>query len=143
VTLEIGYTNSKLEILEANVIGEFVAVKGELASLKTALNQWLKQSHRSPSYEQPSHYESEASSHNMAFHSNSLHHDPCLPKVEVKKFDGLDPTVWVTQMEHFFSLHGINDDLTKFSYDVLYLDLEHWQWWKWCRKMHQWYVAWT
>jgi hypothetical protein len=125
MTLEIGSTNSKLETLEDNVIGEFVVVKGELASLKTALNQWLKQSHRSPSFEQPSHYEGEDSSHNMAFHSNSLHHDPGLPKFEVKKFDGLDPTSWVSQMEYYFSLHGITDDLAKLHYDVLYLDLEH------------------
>jgi hypothetical protein len=37
----------------------------------------------------------------MAFHSNSLDHDPCLPRVEVKKFDGSDPIGWVTQMEHY------------------------------------------
>jgi hypothetical protein len=79
VTLELGSTNSKLATFEANITGKFAAVKGELASLTTALNQWLKQSHGSPSYEQPSQYEGEYSSYNMDFHSNSLHHDPHLP----------------------------------------------------------------
>jgi hypothetical protein len=60
----------------------------------------------------------------MAFHSNSLHRDLCLPKVEVNKFDGSDPTGWVTQTKHYFSLHGIIDELDKLHYGVLYLDLE-------------------
>jgi hypothetical protein len=63
----------------------------------------------------------------MALHSNSLPCDPCLPQVEVNKFDESDPTGWVTQMEHYLSLHGINDDLAKIHYGVLYLDPEHWQ----------------
>jgi hypothetical protein len=40
----------------------------------------------------------------------------------VNKFDGSDPTGWVTQMEHYFSLHGITDDLIKLHISVLYLD---------------------
>jgi hypothetical protein len=79
----------------------------------------------------------------MALHYNSLSHDPRLPRVEVNKFDGLDPTGWVTQMEHYFSLHGINDDLAKLRYGFLYLYSERWQWWQWHRKTHQGYVAWN
>jgi hypothetical protein len=33
----------------------------------------------------------------------------------MNKFDGLDPLGWVTQMEHYFSLHGITDDLHKLN----------------------------
>jgi hypothetical protein len=79
----------------------------------------------------------------MSFYSNSLPRDPCLPQVKVKKFDGSDPTSWITLMEHYFSLHGITNDLDKLHYGVLYLDLERWQWWKWCRKTRHKYVAWT
>jgi hypothetical protein len=46
-------------------------------------------------------------------------------------------------MEHYFSLHGITDDLVKLRYGFIYFDLEHWQWWKWHRKTRQGYVAWT
>jgi hypothetical protein len=52
-------------------------------------------------------------------------------QVDVTKFDGSDPTGWVTQMEHYFSLYGITDDLAKLWYGVLHLDQERWQWWQW------------
>jgi hypothetical protein len=67
-------------------------------------------------------------------HSFQPHHfqrDICLPRVDVTKFDGLDPTSWVTQMEHYFSLYNITDDLAKLRYGVLHLDQERWQWWQW------------
>jgi predicted nucleic acid-binding Zn-ribbon protein len=51
LTSKIASTNSKFANFEANVIGKFATIKGELASLTTALNQWLKQSHGSPSSE--------------------------------------------------------------------------------------------
>jgi hypothetical protein len=83
------------------------------------------------------------SSHSTSFHSNHFQHDLCLPRVEVNKFDGLDPMGWVTQMEHYFSLHDITDELAKLHYGVLYLDLERWKWWKWSKNACQGYVAWT
>jgi hypothetical protein len=46
-------------------------------------------------------------------------------------------------MEHYFSLHGITYDLMKLHVGVLYLDLEHWQWWKWHKNSHEGYIAWT
>jgi hypothetical protein len=79
----------------------------------------------------------------MAFHSNSLHHDPHLPRVEVKNFDGSDPTSWLTQMEDYLFLHGVTDDLEKVYYGVLYLYIEQWKWWKWHRNTFQGYFAWT
>jgi hypothetical protein len=63
--------------------------------------------------------------------------------VDVTKFDGSDPTSWVTQMEHYFSLYGITDELAKLWYGVLHLDQEHWQWWQWRKNARQGYVAWT
>jgi hypothetical protein len=76
------------------------------------------------SYEQPFYQENTGSSHSMAFHSNHLYHEIRLPKVVVKKFDGLNPIGWFTQMEHYFSLHGITNELTKIHIGVLYLDPE-------------------
>jgi hypothetical protein len=34
-------------------------------------------------------------------------------------------------------------NLAKLRYSVLYLDHEHWKWWKWHHKLRQCYVAWT
>jgi hypothetical protein len=81
-------------------------------------------------------------------HSHTLqnHHFQCdlrLPQVDVTKFDGSDLTGWVTQMEHYFSLYGITDDLAKLRYGVLHLDQERWQWWKWRKTSCQGYIAWT
>jgi hypothetical protein len=46
-------------------------------------------------------------------------------------------------MEHYSSLHGINDKLAKVHYGVLHMDLEHWQWWKCCKNARHGYVSWT
>jgi hypothetical protein len=61
----------------------------------------------------PYNPEGTESSHSTSFPSNHFQWDLCLPRVEVNKFDGSDPTGWVTQMEHYFSLHDITDELAK------------------------------
>jgi hypothetical protein len=63
--------------------------------------------------------------------------------VDVTKFDGSDPTGWVTQMEHYFSLYGITYDLAKLRYGVLRLDQERWQRWQWRKTSRQGYISWT
>jgi hypothetical protein len=67
--------------------------------------------------------EGETSSH--SFQPHHFQWDIRLPRVDVTKFDGSDPTGWVTQMEHYFSLYNITDDLAKLRYGVLHLDQEH------------------
>jgi hypothetical protein len=54
-----------------------------------------------------------------------------------------DPTSWVTQMEHYFSLYDITYDLAKLWYGVLHLDQEHWKWWQRRKNTCQGYVSWT
>jgi hypothetical protein len=82
--------------------------------------------------------EGETSSH--SFQPHHFQRDICLPRVDVTKFYGSDPIGWVTQMEHYFSLYNITDDLAKLRYSVLHLDQEHWQWRKTSR---QGYISWT
>jgi hypothetical protein len=77
---------------------------------------------------------------NLPFPDFHFHCDLRLPRVEVKKFDGSNPMGWVTQMEHYFSLHDITNDLAKLCYSVFYLDPECW---KWCKNSRKGYVAWT
>jgi hypothetical protein len=66
--------------------------------------------------------EGETSSH--SFQPHHFQRDIRLPRVDVTKFDGSDPTGWVTQMEHYFSLYNITDDLAKLWYGVLHIDQE-------------------
>jgi hypothetical protein len=87
--------------------------------------------------------EGETSSHSHTFQSHHFQRDIRLLWVDVTKFDGSDPTGWVTQMEHYFSLYGITDDLAKLRYGVLHLDQERWQWWQWRKTSRQGYIAWT
>jgi hypothetical protein len=44
--------------------------------------------------------------------------------VEQNKFDGFDMLGWVTEMEHYFSLQEITDDMMKIEVGLLYLYLE-------------------
>jgi hypothetical protein len=70
--------------------------------------------------------EDEPSSHSHTFQPHHFQHDIRLLLVDVTKFDGSDPTGWVTQMEHYFSLYRIIDDFAKLRYGVLHLDQERW-----------------
>jgi hypothetical protein len=72
--------------------------------------------------------EGETSSH--SFQPHHFQRDIRLPRVDVTKFDGSYPISWVTQMEHYFSLYNITDDLAKLRYGVLHLNQERWQWWQ-------------
>ena len=72
--------------------------------------------------EAPPKTEGEHSSHSHTFQPHHFQRDLRLPRVDVTKFDGSDPTGWVTQMEHYFSLYDITDDLAKLRYGVLHLD---------------------
>jgi hypothetical protein len=87
--------------------------------------------------------EGEPSSHSHTFQPHHFQRDIRLPRVDVTKFDGSDPIGWVTQMEHYFSLYGITDDLANLRYGVLHLDQEWYQWWQWRKNSRQGYIAWT
>ena len=50
----------------------------------------------------PPHTEAGNSSHSHNFQHHHFQRDLRLLRVDVTKFDGLDPTSWVTQMEHYF-----------------------------------------
>jgi hypothetical protein len=63
--------------------------------------------------EEPPKTEGENSSHSHIFMSHHFQHDLRLLQVDVTKFYGSDPTGWVTQMEHYFSLYDITYDLAK------------------------------
>jgi hypothetical protein len=96
-----------------------------------------------PSSSSPPHTEGDHSSHSHTLQNHHFQRDLRLLWVDVTKFDGLDPTGWVTQMEHYFSLYDIKDDLAKLQYGVLHLNQEHWQWWQWRKTSCQGYIDWT
>jgi hypothetical protein len=113
-------------------------MKGKLDENRTFLSP-----NNNPSSSSPPHTEGDHSSHSHNFQNHYFQHDLHLPQVDVTKFNGLEPTGWVTQMEHYFSLYSITDDLAKLWYGVLHLDQECWQWWQWRKTSRQGYIAWT
>jgi hypothetical protein len=96
-----------------------------------------------PLSDPPLHIKDETSSHSHNFLPHHFQRDLRLPRVDVTKFNGSDPTIWVTQMQHYFSFYNITYDLAKLQYGVLNLDQERWQWWQWRKIARQGYVAWT
>jgi hypothetical protein len=115
----------------------------QLESIFASLCTKLKIPTDDPFFEAPPKIKGEHSSHSHTFHPHHFEHELRLLRVDVTKFDGSDPTDWVTQMEHYFSLYGITDDLEKLRYGVLHLDQERWQWWQWRKTSRQGYIAWT
>jgi hypothetical protein len=65
-------------------------------------------------FDPPLHTKAKTSSHSHNFHPHHFQRDLRLPHVNVTKFYGSDPTSWVTQMEHYFSLDNITDLIRKF-----------------------------
>jgi len=144
VTSDIDSTNSLLAQFETQVQHQFDTMDSkcmnQFNTLQSINNQLLNHTLGPSSSDQPNVVDS---SHSLHFQSKSFHFDPHLPHVEVNKFDGSNPMVCITQMEHYFSLHGITDELAKLHYDVLYLDLERWKWWQWHKNSCHGYIAWT
>jgi hypothetical protein len=127
--------NASVQIVVQSAMAE---VKKELESVVVALCTKLK---IPLDDDAPKKTEGETSAH--SFQPHHFQRDIRLPRVDVTKFDGFDPTGWVTQMEHYFSLYNITDDLAKLRYGVLHLDQERWQWWQWRKTSRQGYIAWT
>jgi hypothetical protein len=111
-------THSYIDKLEHNFNNMEANLTTQLTSLQSIVNQLLNLPTSPSSSVQPNGVDFYQSLH---FHSNSFHCEPHLPHVEVNKFDGFDPTSWVTQMEHYFYMHGITNELSKLHYVFLYL----------------------
>jgi hypothetical protein len=77
-----------------------------------------------PLSDPPLHNKAETSSNSHNFHPHHFQRDLRLLRMDVTKFDGSDPTGSVNQMEDYFSLYDITDDLAKIRYRVLHLDQE-------------------
>jgi hypothetical protein len=114
----------------------------QLESVFSALCTKLDIPINNPSSSPPPHTEGDHSSHSHTLQNHHFQCDLHLPRVDVTKFDVSDPTGWVAQMEHYFSLYDITDDLAKIWYGVLHLDQERWQWWQWRKTSRQGYIAW-
>ena len=98
----------------------------QLESVFASLCTKLKIPTDDPFSEAPPKTKGEHSPHSHTFQPHHFQRDLRLSRVDVTKFDGSDPTSWVTQMEHYFSLYGITEDMAKLRYGVLHLDQEHW-----------------
>ena len=69
------------------------------------------------------------SSHSLHLFSNHQQPQTRPPKLDMYKFDGSHPATWLAQMEQYFTLNHIRDDVTQLSVGRMYLHNEIWQWW--------------
>ena len=53
-----------------------------------------------------------------------------IPKIDMRKFDGKDPIMWIFQMEQFFDLHEVLT-LKKVTIASLYLEPDQFVWYQW------------
>jgi hypothetical protein len=140
-TLQSGLIETQQEVkqLSANVAAINTTMQSSMSEIKQDLTTQFESVFSTlytklhiptdnPSSSSPPHIEGDHSSHSHTLQNHHFQCDLRLPRVDVTKFDGLDPTGWVTQMEHYFSLYNIIDDLAKLRYGVLHLDQERWQW---------------
>jgi hypothetical protein len=148
---EVGQLNANIATINKNMHSSIVAsieelkqdITTQLESVAMMICTKLHIPADPPLSDPPFHTEAETSSHSHNFQPHHFQRDLCLPHVDVTKFDGSDPTGWVTQMEHLLYLYDITDELAKLWYGVLHLDQECWQWWQWRKIVCQGYVAWT
>jgi hypothetical protein len=139
-TLQYNFTETqqKVKQISANVVTINTTMQSSMEEIKQDLTTQLESIFSmlctklhipidNPLSDPPPQNEAENSSHSHNFQHHHFQRDLCLPWVDVTKVDGSDPTGWVTQMEHYFSLYDIIDDLAKLRYGVLHLDQECWQ----------------
>jgi hypothetical protein len=120
VNKDIPTIHAKIDLIQEHLSSQIV-------EFHSTLHQFMNKLEGSSSYDPPLYIEGVDSNQPLHSHSNSLHCDPRLSRVEENKFDGSDPQAWVTQMKHYFSMYGITYELTKLRYGFLYLDLEQWK----------------
>jgi hypothetical protein len=109
--------NLAIEILKGQ--GSYIK---HLKDLKSTFEHFMGHSQNPSSSKQPSYQDDHEYSHYQGPHTAHFSRDLHPPSIEVNKFDGSDPTCWVTQMEHYFSLHGITNDLAYIRYGFLHMD---------------------
>ena len=88
--------------------------------------------------------------HPLSWFLNSQHHtlgDTHMghhgPKLDMHKFDGMDPAGLVSQMEHFFYLHNMCTYVDKYQITLVYLDVEFWKWWHWNKQCMGGHLDWS
>ena len=64
-----------------------------------------------------------------------------VPKIDMRKFDGKDPTTWILQMEQFFDLNNVQNT-QKVRIATLYLEPNQFVWYQWLCSRKQ-FITWA
>jgi hypothetical protein len=66
-----------------------------------------------------------------------------LPNMDMRKFYGNEPIMWIFQMEQFFDLQQV-PNLEKVTIASLYLELEQFVWYQWlCEQKNDTIISWS
>ena len=66
-----------------------------------------------------------------------------IPKIDMRKFDGKDPIMWIFQMDQFFDLHQV-PIMQKVTIKSLYLEPDQFVWYQWiCDCKRESIISWS
>ena len=133
-----GFVQDEIKTMEARIEQKLFPLHEALEKTNQMLNQLMANKCVENSFEPHREEASNLRKDHPPWFLNSQHHTlgdthqgHRGPKLDMHKFDGTNPTRWASQMEHFFYLYNICTDIDKYQVALLYLDVEHWQWWQW------------
>ena len=86
------------------------------------------------------HDENKRNVNHDSIDSNVGSKTPHIPKIDMRKFDGKDPTTWILQMEQFFDLNNVQNT-QKVRMGTLYLEPNQFVWHQWLCSRKQ-FITW-
>jgi len=113
--------------MEAKMDDLKIELKTDMDELKRLLQERVTNGER---VVKETHDENKRNVNHDSIDSNvgsKTHH---IPKINMRKFDGKDPTTWILQMEQFFDLNNVQNP-QKVCMATLYLEPNQFVWYQW------------
>ena len=117
--------------IEANMDGLKIDLTTYMDGLKINMNKLLQEMvTNGERVVKKTHDDNKTNVNHDSLDSNvgsKTHH---IPKIDMRKFDGKDPTTWILQMEQFFDLNNVQNT-QKVCIATLYLEANQFVWYQW------------
>ena len=133
---------AKMDDLKTDLKTDMVDLKTNMVDMKTDLTNFLQQIlTNGEKVVKETHDVNKRNVNHDSIDSNvgsKTHH---IPKIDMRKFDGKDPTTWILQIEQFFDLHNVQNT-QKVRMATLYLEPNQFVWYQWLCSRKQ-FITWA